>query len=137
MTDIEKIEKLLREYPVLRSKLHIKIIQNNDKIYSLPAQDYSKVAVGNPFFSAIEEFVILKTQLEEETLELFRKVRAIEEGLKCLTKMQYDCVKLRYFKGLSNLEIGLEVDRSEKTVRRYIKIALKKLQKTGLHEIVP
>ena len=137
MTDLEKIEELLREYPVLKSKLNIKIIQSENKVYLLPGINYTKVLTGdtNAFYSDIEEFVANKDELEGETLELFRKVKAIESGLRCLTRYEYMVVKLRYFKNMTYINIGLELNRSEKTISTYNKMALLKLQKAEFHKI--
>ena len=133
----EKIEQLLREYPVLKSKLNIKIIQSKNQVYSLPAINYAKVSGGetNAFYSDIEEFVANKDELEGETLELFRKVKAIESGLRCLNRNEYLLIKLYYFKGLPYVEISLEMNRCTTTLQKYKKEALKKLKKVGLHKI--
>ena len=135
--DIKKIEQLLKEYPVMKSKLNIKLIQNKNREYSLPAYNYAKVSGGetNTIYSDIEEYVAMKDELEGETLDLFRKVKAIESGLKCLNKHEYMTIKLYYFKNYTYVEIELELNRCTTTLQKYKNDALKKLKRADLHKI--
>lgn len=137
MTDREKIEIILRLYPVIRAKCKINIIKSKNRSYSLPAIDYSKVSGGetNAFYSDIESFVTEKADLDGETVDLVNIVDAVVSGLKCLTRNEYLTVKYKYFNGLTDVEITAEIDKSRTTVQNYRKTALEKLRKANLHKI--
>jgi DNA-directed RNA polymerase specialized sigma24 family protein len=148
----ERIEKELKNYPLLKSRIKIKtnkIAYQED--YSAKAVDYSKIPGGetNSIYSDVESFVQRKLDRYPDLLELILKKEKIEAALESLNYKEKRLVRYKYFEGMTDNEVSdkmreLEIktfkwrndstckEYSSTTIQRMKKKVLKKLQKVGL-----
>ena len=133
----EKIEEILKNYPVLRSELDMTLISMDLAEVPLDSVDYSKPSVSktNKIHSDVEQYIESISELEEEARELMKIVKTIERALDCLYKKEYRVIELKFFEGMTFVEMELEMKKSKSTLQKYKKSAIKKLKKVNLQEI--
>ncbi|KXS45587.1 MAG: hypothetical protein AWU54_323 [Candidatus Frackibacter sp. T328-2] len=138
VTDDEraKIKALLEEYPQLKSKIKIKIIDSH-KEYALQAVDFKKVSGGetNAIFSDVESYVTNKEEVKQEVINLIKKRDIIAAALECLNKREMKVVRYKYFEGESDLKTGCKMEVSERTISNWKDDIFAKLKKVGILEI--
>ena len=137
MNEADKIEKILKNYPLLRSELNMSVISMEYAEIPLDGVDYSKPSVSktNEIHSDIEQYIENISEIEEETRELMKIVKAIESALDCLYQKELQVIRYKFFEGMTYVEIELKMDRSKSTLQKYKNNAIKKLKKVNLHEI--
>lgn len=137
LTDIEKeqIEQLLRSYKSLVSKININII-NTMPDYSLPAINYSNVAVGQTYTinREIENYVIKKVDNNQEFINMIKKRSIIESAYNCLDEEKKSIVNLCYFENKPYVIIAKIKKISESSVYRLREKALESLNENGILE---
>jgi len=138
VTDDEraKIKALLEEYPQLKSKIKIKIIDSH-KEYALQAVDFKKVSGGNTnaIFSDVESYVTNKEEVKQEVVNLIKKRDIIAAALECLNKREMKVVRYKYFEGETDLKTGCKMEVSENTIGNWKNEIFMKLKKVGILEI--
>ncbi len=137
MEDKEKIEEILKKYPILKSKLNMKLtnLDNLEIPISAISYSHSKSQKTNDFYSDVENYISDKSDLKEDAKKLYRQVKTIESSLECLSTKEYNIIRFKYFEDLTYVEISFEMERSVTTLQKYKDQALEKLKKTELHEI--
>ncbi|MFW5988168.1 MAG: RNA polymerase sigma factor [bacterium] len=137
MEDKDKIEEILKQYPILKSKLIMKGVNTQKLEIPLSAISYKKAKAqkSNEFYSRIEDYIVDTEDIEQEIKDLFKVVKSVETALDCLPKDKYKIVKLIYFEEMNYLDVSFEMKISEKSVRNYRDDALEKLKKTDLPQI--
>ena len=138
MNDKEKIEKILRGYKILESKLQNKVIKRGIIKFPFQGMDYSQPSCKtNKVSREIENYVAEKEETESDIEEINRIIMTINSSLQCLPEKEYRIITSKYFEDKPNKYIAAEEDVSERTVKNYTKKALKRLKKTDLPEIFP
>ena len=134
----EKVEEVLKEYPLLKSKIKIEKIKSN-KDFSLEAMAYDQVGPGkkNEVYSDVEGFTVDKIEAGEKVVELIKKLRIIEEAFNSLNDLEKETIKLIYFRGYKEADAAemCEEPKSRRTIQNYKKSALKKLMKLEVHKL--
>lgn len=149
----ENIEDKLRNYPVLKSKIKIKVNQiAYQEEYTAKAVNYNKIPGGktNDIYSDIENFVQKKLDNYPELLDMILQKNRIDSALECLNYREHRLVRYKYFEGMTDQEISEKMRQLEKqtfqkhdidcrdystaTIQRMKVEVLDKLQKVGLGE---
>ena len=130
-----KIEAILKEYPILKSQIQMKMI---DTCCQLSAVSYDQVSGGetNNIYSNVEDLIMAKIEKEEELAGMIAKRDKIEASLKCLNVNEIKAIRGKYFEDDKVHEIAFELQLSEASVYRIINSAIEKLKKCGLCELV-
>ena len=133
----KKIEKILYDYPILKSQIEMKIVDVCSDC-EISAVSYESVGGGktNNIHSSVEDLIMTKIEKEEELSNMIAKKKKIEASLRCLNINEIKAIQMKYFKEekVVNIAFELGVD-STTTVYNYINRAIEKLKKTGLAEI--
>ncbi|MBM7624769.1 RNA polymerase sigma factor [Sporohalobacter salinus] len=133
----EVVEDVLRDYPKLKAKIKIRVIQSFEE-YSLASIDYQKVAGGttNNIYSSVEDHLVRKSKKKSEVVKMIAKRDKIEAALKSLPRKQRMVIQYKYFDCLKVEDIAYEMNGiGEATVYRYIEDGISNLIDVELHMI--
>ena len=133
----KKIEKILYDYPVLKSQIEMKIVGICSRS-ELSAVRYDQPNGGktNNIHSSVEDLIIAKIEKEEELSNMIAKKKKIEASLRCLNTNEIKAIQMKYFEESRIHEIAYELVVSEATVYRLVNSAIDKLEKCGLIELI-
>lgn len=155
MTEQEKeyIEKTLKDYPSLKSKIKLQISRIADQLnYSVKAMNYCRVpSPTNSFYSDAESYVVNKLDKYPDLADLIAERNRIESALESLTIKEKRLVNYKYFEELPDIEVGIRMknederlygeenkqyvcDYSVPTIQRMKNHILEKLHKIGICE---
>ena len=133
----KKIEKILYDYPVLKSQIEMKIVDVCSDC-EISAISYEDVGGGktNNVYSSVEDLIMTKIEKEEELSNMIAKKKKIEASLRCLNTNEIKVIQMKYFEESRIHEIAYELVVSEATVYRLVNSAIDKLEKCGLIELI-
>ena len=133
----KKIEKILYDYPILKSQIEMKIVDVCSDC-EISAVSYEGVGGGktNNVYSSVEDFIMAKIEEEEELSNMIARKKKIEASLKCLNTNEIKAIQMKYFEESRIHEIAYELVVSEATVYRLVNSAIDKLEKCGLIELI-
>lgn len=126
MTDIEKVEKLLREYKVL--KVEIDAIKINIKSIGQKGMNYTGMPGSKNIKDTVSHDFMELENLKHEKFDKEIKIEQIENMLKLLNEEEYKIINLRYFKELEIFKVASSLNVSAHTVyNKRLKMFNKKL----------
>ncbi|MGM9880762.1 MAG: sigma-70 family RNA polymerase sigma factor [Bacilli bacterium] len=130
---LDEFVKIVRGSKVKIARLEEKLKWTIHLIYSIPGPVYGEVIHGSNVQE--DKFVVLldkKDKLEKKINYLFECEAVLQKFLASLTEKEKNVFHLRYFKNLSQNQIGIDMDISQQAVSQYIdKINKKWLTKTN------
>ena len=123
MTDEDKelIEKKLRNFKRLKSRIETRLYEIAEDNLSLDAIDYKKAFSGNTndFYSAVEDLIEQQENIEESYPDLMKKIierERIKSCVKSLPAKKQRFVEYKYFEEMSDLEIGTRLRHRDRQI---------------------
>ena len=143
----ERIERILKMYPLLESRVVRGLSMLEERSPSPPGwsgidysmgMDYDEGSPVKPLpmrdnipKSLVEEYV-MAAMPDPELQKDILKLEKIQETLKALSEEERKVVECKYWKGLSDTQVGVIIGISRRTVIRKKKEIIDKMEKNGL-----
>lgn len=118
---LEEFVKVVRGSKAKMARLKEKLEWTIHLIYSIPGPVYGEVIRGsNVHEDKLVVYLDKKDQIEKKIIFLVECEKVLQIFLASLTEKEKNVFHLRYFKDLSQNQIGIEMNISQQAVSQYI-----------------